>query len=164
MPFLKEPAVTIERVTISALTLSALDLVVVLRVENPNLFGVTLRDLPFTVFCITGDKEQQIAAGNAGRITIRGSSSTALAVPVTAHNAGIVRATASLVGQGGVELEVRGTAVIDCLVTCRPVPFARSIRLTTDQITGALTRKLAGRDGNAKDPGNLSRGVEEHLR
>ena len=144
MPLLKEPAITLEGVRVRALTLSSLDLEVDLAVKNPNLFGVTLQDLPFTVFCTAGGKEQQVATGNTGSVKIKGNASTVLAVPVTAHNAGIIGAITSFVAQGGIEVTVKGTAVVDCFVTSKSIPFAKSIKLTTKQLTDALSQKVAG--------------------
>ena len=133
MPLLKEPAISLEGVRVRALTLTSLDLEVDLSVKNPNLFGVTLRDLPFSVFCTAGGKELQVATGNAGSVKIKGNASTVLAVPVTAHNAGLIGAVTSFVAQGGIEITVKGTAIIDCFITCKSIPFTKSIRLTTKQ-------------------------------
>jgi LEA14-like dessication related protein len=143
MPLLKEPAITLEGVKVRDITISSLELDVSIRVTNQNIFGVTLRDLPFTVSCVTGTKEQRIATGNAGTVKIRGNDSTVLTVPVTAHNAGIIRAVTSFVALGGIDLTVQGTAFIDCLVICPPLPFTKSIRLTTAQLTEALTAAAA---------------------
>jgi LEA14-like dessication related protein len=145
MPLLKEPAVTLDGVKVLALGLGALELEVDLRVANPNIFGVTLRELPFTVSCVAGGNEHQLATGNTGSVKIRRNSSTVLTVPVTVHNAGIIGALTTLVAQGGIEVTVRGTAVIDCIVTCRPVPFTKSVLLTTQQLAESLSGPVAGK-------------------
>lgn len=147
MPLVKEPAITLEGVKIRAVTISALELEVDIRVTNPNIFGVTVRDLPFTVSCVTSEKEQQLAKGNAGTVKIRRSDSTVLTVPVTVHHAGIIHAVTSFVAKGGVEVTVRGTAVIDCFITCRPVPFSKSLRLTNSQLTDALSGAVSTKEG-----------------
>jgi LEA14-like dessication related protein len=146
MPLLKEPAITVGGVRVRALTLSAIDLDVTLNITNPNLFGVTLRDLPFAVLCTTDSGEQQIATGNPGCVKIRGNCSTVLTVPVTAHHAGMLGAITSFVTWGGTDVTIRGIAVVDCVVTCRPVPFTKSIRLTHRQLTGAISGAVARKE------------------
>ena len=70
MPLLHDPVITLEEVRLRAISLSSLDLVVLIRVENQNPLGITLRELPFTVLCSSGKSDQQIAAGNTGRVKI----------------------------------------------------------------------------------------------
>ncbi len=139
MALLNSPVITLEAVKIRSLTLSTLELELNLRIDNPNLFGVTLRELPFTVLWRSKGNEQVIATGKVDGVKIQGRSSATLSLPVTADNAGTIRAVTSLLAQGGIDVEVRGTAVIDCIVACPAIPFTRSLRLTTGQIAGAIS-------------------------
>ena len=50
MQALYEPVVTIKGVKIRSLHLSSVDFDVMLRIENPNPFGATVKELPFVVF------------------------------------------------------------------------------------------------------------------
>ncbi len=142
MPLLNIPAISLESVRVTEISLASLGLEVILRVVNPNLFGVTLREVPFTVSCQAGDQEHQLATGNTGTVTISGNESTVLTIPVTVHNAGIIRALTSFVAEGGVEVTVKGTASLDCIVTCRPVPFSKSVLLTTRQLADSLSEAI----------------------
>ena len=63
MPVLQDPVITLEDVRVRALSLASLDLLVKIRVENPNPLGITLRELPFTV---TGSSGTGAPAGAVG--------------------------------------------------------------------------------------------------
>ena len=139
MTLLKEPGITLEGVKVRTLSVSSIDLEMILRVTNPNIFSVTIRDLPFTILCNAHEKENQVATGNAGSVKIQGRGTTDLTIPVTVHNAGIIRAVTSFVAERGIEMTVRGSAVIDCIVACKTVPFTKAIQLTTRQITDSLS-------------------------
>jgi len=149
MALFREPSITLEGVTVRSVAADALELEVDIRVENPNLVGVTIRDLPFSVFCRTREESVRLATGNAGQVKIRGKGSTTLAVPVSAHSAGILGAMAAFIASGGVDLEVRGTASIDCIVACPAVPFSKTIRLSAADLAKAFAGKSGG--GNKKD-------------
>jgi LEA14-like dessication related protein len=146
MPLLKEPVIVLEGVNVRALTLSALELELIIRVTNPNIFAVTLRDVPFTVSCGIGEKEQDLATGNAGNVKIPGNGSMVLTVPVSARNREIIQAVTSFVAEGGIVVTVRGTAVVDFIVT-RPIPFTKSFRLTPRQLTDSLSGMPAPNKG-----------------
>jgi LEA14-like dessication related protein len=138
MPVLHEPVVSLEEVKLRALSLSSLELDVAIRVGNPNPLGVTLRELPFTVLCRAGDRDQQIAAGNTGRVKIPARDSTLLHVPVRSQNAALVGALAAFVTRGGVEVTIEGKAVIDCLLFGWSVPFSKTVPVTMNQVAGAI--------------------------
>ena len=144
MALFREPSITLQGVTVRSVTPDALELEVDIRVENPNPVGVTIRDLPFSVFCRAGEDTVRLATGKTGRAKIPGRGGTTLAVPVSAHSAGILGAVASFIANGGVDLEVRGTANIDCIVACPAVPFSKTIRLSA----GDLAKAFAGKTGD----------------
>ncbi len=138
MPILREPIVILEGVSLRSVSLSSLDLDVAIRVQNPNLFGVTLRELPFTVMFRTGASDQQIATGNTGKVKIPARTSTVLRVPVTSHNSALIGALAAFITAGGIEVTIQGTAVINLLVTGWSVPFRKTIPVTVTQVAGTI--------------------------
>ncbi len=139
MPLLRDPVVTLEEVRLHRISLSSLDLVVAIRVENPNPLGITIRELPFTVRCSTGKGDTELANGNTGRAAITASGSTLLSVPVTSRNAALVAALATFVMKGGVQVTIQGTAVIDALLFSWSVPFEKTMPVTMEQVAGNLT-------------------------
>ena len=110
--------------------------------ENPNLLGITLRELPFTVLYISGRTDQQLASGNFGRVKIAANGCTVLHLPVTSRNAALIGALATFITKGGVQVTIRGTATIDAVLFCWPVPFEKTLPVTMEQVAGSL---LGGR-------------------
>jgi LEA14-like dessication related protein len=138
MSFLHEPVVTLEKVKLRALSLSSLELDVAIRVGNANPLGATLRELTFTVLCRAGDRDQQIATGNTGRVKIPARDSTLLDVPVKSQNTALIGALAAFVTRGRVQVTIPGTAVIDCLLFGWSIPFSKSLPVTMEQVAGSL--------------------------
>jgi len=138
MPILHEPVISLEEVKLRALSLSSLELEVMIRVQNANALGMTLRELPFTVLCSTGDHTPEIATGNTGRVKILAHGSTALRVPVRSQNATLIGALATFVTRGGLQVTIRGTAVIDCILFGWSIPFSKTLPLTMAQIADSL--------------------------
>jgi len=138
MPVLHEPVVTLEDVKLRALSISSLELDVAIRVQNPNPLGVTLRELPFKVLCCDTDTTRQIADGNTGRVTIAAKDSTLLHVPVRSENAILIGALAAFVTRGNVQVTIKGTAIIDCLLFGWSVPFTKTVPVTMAQVADSL--------------------------
>ena len=141
MPVLHDPVVTLEDVRVRKISLSALDLEVMIRVENPNLIGVTLRQLPFTVMCSSGNRDQEIASGNTGRIKIPAQGSTVLRVPVTSRNAAILAALATFITKGSIQVTIKGTATIDALLFGWSIPLTKTLPVTMAQVADAVAGK-----------------------
>ena len=141
MPILCDPVVTLEDIRLRKITLSSLDLELSVRVENPNLLGVTLRELPFTVCCSSGRTEQQLASGNPGRVKIAANGSTVFRIPVTSRNAALIGALATFVTKGGVQVTIRGTATLDAVLFSWSVPFEKTLPVTMEQVAGSLAGK-----------------------
>jgi LEA14-like dessication related protein len=138
MPLLHDPVITLEEVRLHKISLSSLDLEVLIRVENQNPLGITLRELPFTVLCSSGKSDQQIAAGNTGRVKIAAKNSTVLRVPVTSHNAALIGALAAFFTRGGVQVTIQGTAIIDAVLFDWSVPFSKTVPVTMEQVADSL--------------------------
>ena len=138
MPVFCDPVVTLEDVRLLKVSLSSLDLEVTIRVENPNPLGITLRELPFTIFCSSGHTDRQLASGNTGRIQIAKKGSTVLRIPVTSQNTALIRALATFVTKGGVQVTIRGTATIDAVLFGWSVPFEKTLPVTMEQVADSL--------------------------
>ena len=138
MPLLRDPAVTLEEVRLKRISLTSLDLVVAIRVDNPNPLGITLHELPFTVRCSTAKGETELASGNTGRAAIAASGSTLIPVPVTSRNAALIAALATFVLKGGVQVTIRGTAVIDAFLFHWSIPFEKTVPVTVEQVAGSI--------------------------
>ena len=141
MPVLREPTVTIDDLRIRSFSLSRLGLDVVIRVVNPNFFGVTVEELPFRITCRTGEGETEIAAGTVNHVRIARSSETTVTVPVATDNAGFIRAIAAFLTQGAIPVTVTGVATIDCFVTSWCFPFTRSLTVTPEMVVDLAARK-----------------------
>jgi LEA14-like dessication related protein len=127
MPILRDPVVTLEGVRLLMVSLSSLDLEVRLRVENPNPLGITLQELPFTVLCSSGSADYQLACGNTGPVKIARKGTTVLCLPVTSQNATFINTLATFVTKGGVQVTIRGTATIDCILFGWSIPFSKTL-------------------------------------
>ncbi|WAC05105.1 MAG: LEA type 2 family protein [Methanoregula sp.] len=141
MPILHEPSISLEGVKVRAARLSSVDLDVAILVQNKNPVGITLREIPFVVLVRDGERQTEIADGNTGAIKVKARDSTAISVPLTSKNSAIVRAAAGFVAGRGLEVTVKGTAVVDALVTGLSVPFEKTVALTAAGVAGALTKK-----------------------
>jgi LEA14-like dessication related protein len=138
MALLHDPVVTLEDVRVRAFSLSSLDLEVMIRVENSNPLGITLRELPFIVLCSAGSRDQEIATGNTGQVKISSQGSTLLRIPVTSKNAALAGALATFLTRGGVQVTIQGTAVIDAVLFNWSIPFSKTVPVTMEQVADSL--------------------------
>jgi LEA14-like dessication related protein len=138
MPLLWDPVISFEDVRVRALSLSSLDLEVMIRVENPNPLGITLKELPFTVRCSSGNRDLEIAAGNTGRVRIAARGNSVLRIPVTSQNAALAGALAAFVTKGGVQVTIQGTAIIDAVLFSWSIPFSKTLPVTMAQVADSL--------------------------
>ena len=141
MPVLSDPVVSLEDVRVRAFSLSSLDLEVMIRVENPNPLGITLRQLPFTIQYSQGDKQKEIASGDPGRTKIPARSSTVLRIPITSRNAALIGTFASFLTRGSLQVTIKGTAIIDCLLFGWSIPFTKTLPVTMAQVADAVAGK-----------------------
>ncbi|MDP3564246.1 MAG: LEA type 2 family protein [Methanoregula sp.] len=143
MPVLSDPVVSLEDVRVRAFSLSSLDLEVLIRVENPNPLGITLRQLPFTIQYRQGDKQTEIASGDPGRTKISAKGSTVLHIPITSRNAALLGALASFLTRGSLQVTIQGTATIDALLFGWSIPFSKTLPVTMEQVADAVAGKDA---------------------
>jgi len=144
---MSEPKITLEGVKIRALHLTSVDFEVRLKVQNPNSISVTLRELPFTIFFRTRNRQEEIALGNAGKLEIAANGSTDITVPVTTHNLVLIKALATLIEKGGIQLEIKGNAVIDHIMAGWTLPFTKTFEISKHEIVEAIGGKIPGKKG-----------------
>jgi len=146
MQALNEPIVSIKGVKIRALHLSSVDFDVVLRIENPNPVGATVRELPFTVFFRSGSHEKEIASGETIEMDIPANNSVEITVPLTSHDLALFEGMLSLIKKGNIQLEVQGTAVIEHIIGWS-LPVMEEIEITEHEIAEAVLAKIRGKQG-----------------
>ena len=144
MQALNEPIVSIKGVKIRALYLSSIDFDVILKIENPNPFGATVRELPFTVFFRSGTQEKEIASGQTITMDIPASDSIEITVPLTSHDLALFEGIVSLIKKGNIQLEIKGTAIIDHIIGWS-LPVIEEIEITEHEIAEAVLRKIRGK-------------------
>jgi LEA14-like dessication related protein len=147
MQALNEPVVTIKGVKIRSLHLSSIDFDVVLKIENPNPFGATVRALPFIVFFRSGTQEKEIASGQTTKMDIPASDSIEIIVPLTSHDLALFEGIVSLIKKGNILLEIKGTAIIDHIIGWS-LPVREEIEITEHEISEAILRKIQGKQGS----------------
>jgi len=143
MSVLKEPAVSLEGVKIRAIHLTSIDFDVEIRIDNPNPFGATVRELPFTVFFRDGDQEKEIARSGAVILNIPAGGTITVSVPVASHDLALVEGIASFLEKGNIQLRIEGKAVIDHIIGWS-LPFSKTINVTEHDITDAVLEKVTG--------------------
>ena len=146
MQTLNEPIVSIKGVKIRALYLSSIDFDVILKIENPNPFGATVRELPFTVFFRSGTQEKEIASGQTITMDIPASDSIEITVPLTSHDLALFEGIVSLIKKGNIQLEIKGTAIIDHIIGWS-LPVIEEIEITEHEIAEAVLRKIGVKRG-----------------
>jgi LEA14-like dessication related protein len=142
MPVLRDPVISLEDVRLRKFSLSSLDIDVTIRIENPNPIGITLRELPFTILCSSGHTDQQLASGNTGRVKIAGDGTSILRIPVTSQNAALISALATFVTKGGVQVTIRGTAIIDAVLFGWSIPFEKTLPVTMKLVADSLAGEM----------------------
>ena len=143
---LNEPVITIKGVKIRALHLSSIDFDVILKIENPNPFGATVRDFPFTVFFRNGAQEKEIASGQTIKMDVPPSDSIEITVPLTSHDLALFEGMVSLIKKGNIQLEIKGTVAIDHIIGWS-LPVTEEIEITEHEIAEVFLRKIRGKRG-----------------
>ena len=90
------------------------------------------------MLCRDTERTRQIAAGNTGRVKIAARDSTLLHIPIRSENAILIGALAALVTRGSVQVTIKGTAIIDCLLFGWSVPFSKTLPVTMEQVADSL--------------------------
>ena len=143
MSVLNEPSVILEGVKIRAIHLTSIDFDVTIRIDNPNPFGATVRELPFAVFFRDGDQEKEIARGEAVTLNIPAGGTITITVPVASHDLVLVEGIASFLERGNIQLRIEGKAAIDHIIGWS-LPFSKTIDITEHEIADAVLDKITG--------------------
>lgn len=85
--------------------------------------------------------DQQLASGNTGRVKIARDGSTVLRIPVMLQNAALIRALATFVTKGGVQVTIWGTATIDAVLFALSIPFLKTLPVTLAEVANSLAGK-----------------------
>ena len=137
MSFLQEPTLTVEDVAVRGISLSHLNLDVRIRITNPNILGVVVREVSFQLTLPReGDSPIPLAKGTMGEVKIPRKGSTDVAVPVSTSNTGLLSVILNLLGKGGAPVSITGVAKIDAGITTWSFPFTREMTITPAMITG----------------------------
>jgi len=138
---LKAPEIFPEGVKIRGITLSSLEFDVVIRVQNPNIVGITLREFPFLLLVRTGDGEREVANGNTGNVLIRARHNTVLTVPLTCRNTELIKAVSAFITNSEIEVTIKGNAIVEAVITGWSVPVENTVTVTLGQVKDALYGK-----------------------
>jgi hypothetical protein len=60
-------------------------------------------------------------------------------IPVSSQNAALIGALAAFVTRGSVQVTIKGTAIIDCLLFGWSVPFSKTVPVTMVQVADSLS-------------------------
>ena len=129
VPALREPTVTPSGVGIESVALGSIDLSLHLIIDNPNPLGATLDRVSFDVSFLDDGEWTFLAHGERGGFTIQPAGETAVSIPVTVDNLGLVQAFLRGLQDGTIMLRVKGSAVLDYGITTFEVPFDRMVEV-----------------------------------
>ncbi len=141
VPSLQEPTVTVDGIGIENITPGSTDLSLQLIIENPNPIGATLTQVSFDVYFLDSGQQVFLAHGERGGFAIRPGGETAVSIPVTVDNLGLVQAFLRGLQDGVVTLRVRGSGVLDFGVATFEVPFDRTVEVRPGQANAATRMK-----------------------
>jgi LEA14-like dessication related protein len=125
----KAPEVSVQGVTLTSFSLSSLSLDVILLVNNPNSFGITLSSLAFDVYYQSGADWVFLSHGEKTDLQIDPGQNQVI-VPVTVSSGELVRAVAGLITSGELTIQIRGTATPDFYGIGPKIPFTYTTTLT----------------------------------
>jgi LEA14-like dessication related protein len=118
----KRPEVTVKGVSPVSFSLSSIDLDVIVLVDNPNSFGITLKSLSFDVHYQNGDSWIYLSHGEKTGIRIN-AGENAIDIPVKVQNTGLIRSLAGFIASRKITLRIKGTASPDMRIIAPNVPF-----------------------------------------
>jgi LEA14-like dessication related protein len=118
----KAPEVSVQGVTLTSFSLSSLSLDVMLLVNNPNSFGITLSSLAFDVYYQRGADWVFLSHGEKTDIQINPGENE-VTVPVTVSSGELVRAVAELITNGKLTVQIRGNATPEFYGLGPKIPF-----------------------------------------
>jgi LEA14-like dessication related protein len=122
---LAEPTVTVTDLTVEDISLTSLTVLAQVQVVNPNPVGVTIANLSFDLFYVTGEGEQYLGHGGRENLVISKESTTSFDIPVKIGSLQALQAIGVALNERSITLVVRGTAAVDLKVTTVKIPFEK---------------------------------------
>jgi len=119
----KNPEVSVKGVTLTSFSLSSISLDVMLLVNNPNSFGITLTSLAFDVYYQDGADWVYLAHGEKTGLSITPGENE-VTVPVTVSSPELLRSLVGLITSGKLTIRIQGTASPDFMGISPEVPFS----------------------------------------
>jgi LEA14-like dessication related protein len=120
---IKDPKVDVKNVAVESLDLSNVGLLVTLSIDNPNPVGITFKSINFDVYYQKGDEWVFISHGERGSFDIKPGMNE-VTVPVSIKTTAIPGAVLGVLAQGGITLQIKGTASPDFFGISPQIPFS----------------------------------------
>jgi len=125
---IKEPVIAIKDVSLCTFSLQSLALDVIVSVENPNLFGITLTSISFDIFYRRQNEWVFLCHGEKTGFKIT-SGTHDVPMPVTVKNTALLAALAGMVLHGEITVRITGVAKPSLLLYTPTVPFTREMTI-----------------------------------
>ena len=125
----KDPTVSVKSVMPESFSLSEMTLNVTLDVNNPNSMGITLKTLSFDVYYQQGSDWVYLSHGEQTGVRVNPGENV-ISIPVTVNNLELGKSLVSLVSQGTLTLQIRGTAAPDILGFGPKIPFTHTTTIS----------------------------------
>lgn len=122
---LAEPTVTVTDLSMQEVSLTSLTVLARVQVKNPNPVGVTIANLSFDLFYVTGEGEQYLGHGGRENLVIPKDSTTSFDIPVKIGSLQALQAFGVALNERSITLVVRGTAAVDLKLTTVKIPFEK---------------------------------------
>jgi LEA14-like dessication related protein len=122
---LAEPTVTVTDLSMQEVSLASLTVLARVQVTNPNPVGVTIANLSFDLFYVTGEGEQYLGHGGRENLVIPKDNTTSFDIPVKIGSLQALQAFGVALNERSITLVVRGTAAVDLKITTVKIPFEK---------------------------------------
>ncbi len=122
---LAEPTVTVTDLSMQEISLTSLTVLAQVQVKNPNPVGITIANLSFDLFYMTGEGEQYLGHGGRENLVIPKDSTTSFDIPVKVGSLQALQALGVALEDRSLTLVVRGTAAVDLKLTTVKIPFEK---------------------------------------
>jgi LEA14-like dessication related protein len=122
----KEPVITVSDIAIEDISASDITLNVTLSIDNPNFFGVTLKEIVCNVSYLKGSDEwAPLSSVRKDNITINSGMNT-VSIPVYAKNIDLVKAGIRSLLSGELTVKATGYAKPSFLGFSPAIPFSQT--------------------------------------
>ena len=125
---IKEPVISVKDVSLCTFSLQSLALDVIVSVENPNLFGITLTSISFDLFYRRQNEWVFLCHGEKTGFKIT-SGTNDVPMPVTVKNTALLAALAGMILYGEITVRITGVAMPKLFVYAPTVPFTREMTI-----------------------------------